>query len=139
MLEALGDGVILPAVFFALPICQMALVFLYYFYTLVGRAAVHDDVFEVRVALVEDRADRVLEIPSLVVRRCDNREFRKAGQRCHKRVMNFAYDASDRNRICGLGRRAARAKHTNDVGGTHLRYERTLNPPGRVRRRGDDT
>ena len=43
----------------------------------VRRAAIDDDVFEVRIALVEDRADRRLEEPGLVEARRDNGDARQ--------------------------------------------------------------
>src|SRR5262249_1108015 len=43
----------------------------------VAAAPVHDDVFKVRVSLIEDRQNRLFQVATLVVGGCHDRDFRK--------------------------------------------------------------
>jgi predicted lipoprotein len=57
----------LAAVGLALPIGQVLFVFLYDLDGTVAAAAVHDDIFKVRVVLGEDGVDALFQVGSLVV------------------------------------------------------------------------
>src|SRR5262249_43783480 len=70
------DGVRLASVPLAYPIGEPGLVFLDEFDALISRTAVNDDVIEVGVALKQDRADRLLYKPALIIIGCHNRDTR---------------------------------------------------------------
>ena len=73
--EALVDGVGLPLVFLALPICQAIGVFLDNFKAAVAGAAIDDDVFNVRIVLLEHAAHGLLEEARLVEGGGDDADF----------------------------------------------------------------
>src|SRR6516225_146140 len=71
--ETLVDGVRLAAIFLAYPVGQPALVFPNNFDTPICAAAVDDDVFQIRIILIENRVYRLLDEGSLVEGWRDNR------------------------------------------------------------------
>src|SRR5829696_1956526 len=74
--EPLYQRVGLPFVWFAHPVNQLVRVFLDDLYGAVGRAAVHNEVLQVGVTLLDYALDRRLDIPTLVERRCHHRCLR---------------------------------------------------------------
>src|SRR5215210_2844834 len=74
--EPLYQRVGLPFVLFAHPVSQLVRVLLDDPYGAVGRAAVHDDVLQVGVPLLEHAPDRRLDVSTLVERRRHHRYLR---------------------------------------------------------------
>src|SRR6516162_11451150 len=66
----------LSSIFLANPIGKPGFILLDYVDTLIGRAAVDDDIFQIRVTLKKDRADRLLDELALVVAGRDDRDAR---------------------------------------------------------------
>src|SRR5438034_1056636 len=74
--DALVDRMALSPVGFAYPVAQVLLVLPDHPDALICAATVDDDVLEVRIALVEHRANGPLDERALVEGRCDDRDAR---------------------------------------------------------------
>lgn len=77
MFEPVVDRVVLTFVFLTCPERDTVLVSFYDLDAVVGRTAVHHDVFEIRVGLVEDGANRRFQKCALIKRRRNNRNLGK--------------------------------------------------------------
>src|SRR6185295_4119587 len=75
MVQALGQCVRLPAIFFTDAVSQLVCVFANYFQNAVGASAVDDNTFQRLVVLLENGKNRLFKKLGLIKRRGDNREL----------------------------------------------------------------
>src|SRR5215470_5507268 len=77
LLQSFVDGVHLAAVFFAHPVGKPPFVTTKDGHSLVCASAIENDVFEVRIALIQDRENRFFYESALVIRGGDDTDFRQ--------------------------------------------------------------
>src|SRR5215471_4351758 len=75
--QAFVDSMHLAAILFTLPVRQLRRKFADNLYALIGAAAVNHHVLEIRVVLIEHRADSLFQELSLVERGSDNTNLRR--------------------------------------------------------------
>ena len=98
--KPLAYGGILAAILPTLPVSQIFFVLFNYRHRIIRAAAIHYNVFQVWVALAENRIDAFFQILSLVERGSDNRKDRQI-----LRLVCIGKTKSPvaRNRLCSMG------------------------------------